>query len=339
MFRPATVAGVLSERRGLQKVSLEMDGGSEGLGYVLTDLVGEVASGDRVICNTTAVELSLGTGGWHFVHWNLSRESLERPGPEHIMKLRYTSLQSDVGTSELDFPEAADAGLDGVPVVACSVHSQVPLVALAFAATAPGRRLAYVMTDGAALPIAMSDIVAELTRRDLICGTVTSGHAFGGDLEAVSLPSALGLARHVLSADAVVVGMGPGVVGTGTEMGTTAVEVASILDLSAKRGGRPILCLRASDGDPRPRHAGRSHHMDAVLGLTHTNPLVAAMGDLTAGLAGVEEVTVAGISDVGALLEEAGMRVTTMGRDHSQDPLFFRSAAAAGVLAAELLSQ
>jgi hypothetical protein len=185
----------------------------------------------------------------------------------------------------------------------------------------------------------MSDLVDELTGRDLLCGTVTCGHAFGGDLEAVSVPSALGLARHVLEADAIVVGMGPGVVGTGTDMGTTAVEVASILDLGARRGGKPVLCLRASDGDPRSRHAGRSHHMDAVGKLLHTTPFVAEMGELTSGLEQVAEMPTSQSVDVADLLDRAALRITTMGRGHQEDPLFFRAAGAAGVLAAELLPQ
>ena len=236
-----------------------MPDGSDARAYSLTDLTGHCAVGDRVVVNTTAVELGLGTGGWHVMHWNLGRSELELRGPGHVMKLRYTSLQADAGTDELTHPEVDDP-LGGVPVVACSVHSQVALVALAFADAAPGRRLVYVMTDGAALPIALSDLVTELRSRDLLSGTVTAGHAFGGDLEAVTVPSALGLAVHVLRADAVVVGMGPGVVGTGTALGTTAIEVAPVLDAVAHLGGEPVLCVRASDGDARPRHRGISHH-------------------------------------------------------------------------------
>ena len=56
--------------------------------------------GDRVVLNTTAVDLGLGTGGWHVVHWNTAREVFEDPGPGHIMKLRYTSLQVDAGSTE-----------------------------------------------------------------------------------------------------------------------------------------------------------------------------------------------------------------------------------------------
>ena len=70
------------------------------------------------------------------------------------------------------------------------------------------------MTDGAALPIVISDLVDAMTRVGLIDTTITAGHAFGGDLEAVSVPSALALARHVTHADVAIVAMGPGVVGT-----------------------------------------------------------------------------------------------------------------------------
>ena len=57
-----------------------------------------------MVLNTTAVDLGLGTGGWHVVHWNLAREELDEPGPGHIMKLRYTSLQVDAGAAEEHAP-------------------------------------------------------------------------------------------------------------------------------------------------------------------------------------------------------------------------------------------
>ena len=122
-FVTATVSEVLVERPGLQRVSTDA-----GRAYVLTDLVGPVAAGDRVVLNTTAVELSLGTGGWHVVHWNLARDAWSQPGAGHIMKLRYTSLQADTGAAEelhADLP----ADLDGLPVVAATLHSQVGVVA------------------------------------------------------------------------------------------------------------------------------------------------------------------------------------------------------------------
>ncbi len=177
--------------------------------------------------NTTAVELGLGTGGWHVVHWNLSHDEVLQPGPDHVMKLRYTSLQTDAGTDELAFADLPER-IDGVPVVACTVHSQVAVVAAAIKAIRPTCNLAYVMTDGGALP----DRAQRPRRRACAIGasldtTVTAGDAFGGDLEAVTPASGLLLARHAAATDVIVAGMGPGVVGTGTTYGTTAIEVGA----------------------------------------------------------------------------------------------------------------
>lgn len=339
-FRTATVTEVLSARSGLQRVAVLMGDGSAARAYALTDLVGDCSVDDEVVLNTTAVELGLGTGGWHVVHWNLARRELRAPGPDHVMKLRYTSLQTDVGTSELRHPEC-DRPITGVPVVACTVHSQVPLVALGVAQRRPGTRVAYVMTDGAALPLALSDVVDRLCTDGVLTGTVTAGHAFGGDLEAVTVASALGLAVHTLGADVVVVGMGPGVVGTGTALGTTATEAAAVLDTADALGGRAVLCVRASDGDGRDRHLGVSHHTETVARLARTSPRVAAApAELVyqlRGLDGVRPCPVADVPDASVLLERAGLRVTTMGRDVTSDPLFFAAATAAGVLAADLV--
>ena len=97
---PATVTAILAERPGLQRVDTD-----RGRAYVLTQLTGPVAVGDGVVLNTTAVDLGLGTGGWHVVHWNLARDEFDEPGPGHIMKLRYTSLQVDTGAAEEHDPD------------------------------------------------------------------------------------------------------------------------------------------------------------------------------------------------------------------------------------------
>ena len=81
------------------------------------------------------------------------------------------------------------------------------------------------MTDGAALPLALSDMVDALVRAGLVDVTLTAGHAFGGDLEAVTVPSALALARHAAMADVVIVAMGPGVVGTVARSSTRSTSV------------------------------------------------------------------------------------------------------------------
>jgi hypothetical protein len=202
-------------------------------------------------------------------------------------------------------------------VVVCDLHSQLAPVAAAFADAAPPgrRRLSYLMTDSAALPLALSDAVAELRARDLLVEAISCGQAFGGDREAVNVPSALLLA----DGDAVVVAPGPGVVGTGTRLGFTGVEVAAVVDVVATLGGRPIVAVRYSGADPRPRHRGRSHHTDTVLGLASHNAAAPIPPDGWAG----------------PVLD---LDVATMGRTQAEDPDFFRYAAWAGAVAAQLLS-
>jgi hypothetical protein len=329
-FRTAEVTELLEERPGLQRVDTDL-----GRAYALTQLTGPVAVGDRVVLNTTAVDLGLGTGGWHIVHWNTAADVFDEPGPGHIMKLRYTSLQVDAGSTEEHHPTSA-TDLQGMPVVVGSLHSQVPGVAAAIRATVPGARLTYVMTDGAALPIVISDLVEAMTHVGLIDTTITAGHAFGGDLEAVSVPSALALARHVAHADIAIVAMGPGVVGTHSPLGTTALEVSAVLDAAAALGGRPVAVLRMSEADARERHRGVSHHTRTALDLVRSSVLVAAPEEGAFEHPRHDVRVVAG-PDVPALLDGLGLHVTTMGRGPAEDPLFFRATAAAGALAASLL--
>src|SRR5216117_3106189 len=201
-YRTGEVVKLLEARRGLQRVEVDLGAGPERA-YALSQLTGPVALGDRVVVNTTAVELGLGTGGWHVVHWNLERDAWQHAGPGHVMKLRYTSIQTDTGSvEELDAGALAEADdLEGMPVVACGLHSQVPCVAAAVKHAVPEARIAYVMTDGAALPMALSDLVASMKDSGLIELTVTAGQAFGGEYEAVNVPSALVAARQVARAD------------------------------------------------------------------------------------------------------------------------------------------
>jgi hypothetical protein len=187
------------------------------------------------------------------------------------------------------------------------------------------------MTDGAALPLALSDLVHALRDRGVLDVTVTAGHAFGGDLEAVAVPSALALAHHVAGADLVVAGMGPGVVGTASALGTTAVEVAAVLDAAAALGGRVALCARASSADPRPRHRGVSHHVRTILGLAAVRPAVPLPADLAGEVVGA---TVVQGPDPATVLAAFDLAVTTMGRGPAEDPAFFAAAASAGAWAA-----
>lgn len=333
-FRTGTVTKLLSERAGLQRV--EVDGEPA---YVLTALIGTVAVNDRVVINTTAVDLGLGTGGWHVVHWNMSAgESVTAPSGGHVMKLRYTSLQADTGVAE-EHEEIAD-DISGTPVVALALHSQLGPAAAAVKATAPDARVVYVMTDAGALPLALSDLVAELCGAALLDATVTAGHAFGGSLEAVNVRSALAVARHRLDADVILVGMGPGSVGTGTTTGFSGLDVGATIDAVNDAGGRAVAALRVSDADRRPRHQGVSDHSRTVLRTAvHTPvavPVPLGSSDVP-DLGGHATIVEVDVPDALGLLAHHGVTPTTMGRGPDTDPRAFSFAAAAGAYAALLL--
>ncbi|MGE0880538.1 MAG: DUF3866 family protein [Acidimicrobiia bacterium] len=333
-FHTRSVVEIIEERDGLQRVRLDDDTRA----YALTNLIGRLEVGDHAIVNTTAVDLGLGTGGWHVVHWNLGAHQFTRPGPGHIMKLRYTSLQLDTGAAEERAP--LPSSLDGLPIAVCSLHSQVPCVAVVLKHLVPTCRLTYLMTDSAALPLALSDVVVDLRACGLVDTTVTAGHSFGGDHEAVNTVSGL-LVAAGHGADAIVVGPGPGVVGTGTPFGHSATDVAPIVDAVESLGGRAFVAIRYSSADSRERHRGVSHHMDSVVRLLRSDaPFVSPNASITAEFAQrfpQRRVLTVPTPDVGPLLSAHGLTVRTMGRDAGTDPGFFATAGAAGAALAHSL--
>jgi hypothetical protein len=184
------------------------------------------------------------------------------------------------------------------------------------------------MTDGAALPMALSDLVVQMRESGLVDETITAGHAFGGDREAVTVAAAL----SATTAEHVIVGMGPGVVGMGHPLATTAVEVAAILDTADYLHSRPIACLRYSDADPRARHRGVSHHSLVALAMTRATVEIGVPVGVDVDIEHHHVTTVEDV-DVPRLLADRGMRVTSMGRGPEDDPAFYAVAGAAGTLA------
>ena len=131
--------------------------------------------------NTQARDLELGSGGFDVLYANLTRGlGLAAEAGAHVMKLPYTPLQAPRGTPRRTGPLAAT--LDGMPVVCCSLHSQVAPVCAALA----GLRVAYVQLPGGALPVALSDTVRALegTRPRRARGR-RRARASAGDVECV----------------------------------------------------------------------------------------------------------------------------------------------------------
>ncbi|MBD0330996.1 MAG: DUF3866 family protein, partial [Thermoleophilia bacterium] len=252
-LRRGTVTAIVERRDGL--VRLEVDG-ARCVAY--PRLTGAVALGDEVLVNVQARELALGSGGFDVLYANLTRGlGLAPPPGAHVVKLPYTPLQHAVRHAEED--AALPDGLDGMPVVCCSLHSQVVPVCAALA----GRRVAYVQVPGGALPASLSDAVRVLSERGLVATVVAAAACFGGDVECVTVASALLWASR--EHDVAVCSIGPGVVGTGSATGHGGLAAADAASAARAFGGRPFVAARVSDADPRERHRGVSHHTRAVV--------------------------------------------------------------------------
>lgn len=319
-LRRGRVTAILERHEGL--VRLEVDG-APCVAY--PGVTGPVEVDDDVLVNVQARELALGSGGFDVLHANLTR-GLELPAADgaHVMKLPYTSLQFATVHGEEREPLAES--LDGMPVVACSLHSQVVPVCAALR----GLTVAYVQLAGGALPVALSDAVRELREQGLVQLTIGAGASFGGEVDCVTAAAALALARG-RGVDVAVCGVGPGIVGTGSALGHGGLAVAESLHAAAALGGRAILALRVSEHDPRDRHRGVSHHSASVLSLL-------AVGAESAWPAGspIDMPAQARTTEVDAADWReacAGLTLGHMGRGPDDDPWFFATAYAAGRLA------
>lgn len=361
-WRSGVVVEVRARWAGAVEYAVELASGGRVRALAYLDLVGELPLGARVLLNTTALERGLGTGGLAIVV--AAPDDLPAPVADvgeldgHLVKARYTPTQTMVlGVDEQDSVHhavLADADdLGGLPVVVADLHSALPAVVAGIRERDPSLRVAYVMTDGGALPVAFSRTVAGLREAGWLAAAVTVGQAFGGDLEAVNVHTGLLAARHVVGADVVVVAQGPGNLGTGTRWGFSGTSAGEAVNAAATLAGRPIASLRISEADPRERHRGVSHHSHTAYGRVALVPadvpvplLPGALGeqvrsearrlcDGSAGRLRLHEVAVDGLE---AVLRSSPVRLSTMGRGYDDDRASFLGAAVAGRFAARLLS-
>ena len=305
-LRRGRVSAILERHDNL--VRLEVDG-APCVAY--PSLTGPVEVGDEVLVNVQARELELGSGGFDVLYANLTR-GLELPAEEgaHVMVLPYTPLQH----ARLQFEEsgAPETDLRGLPVVCCSLHSQLAPVCAALA----GLRVAYVQLAGGALPVSLSDTVRALRERGLVASTAAVAPCFDAEAQCVSVASALGWARA--DHEVAVCAIGPGIVGTGTRFGHGGIAAADAANAALSLGGVPVIAARVSGADERSRHRGLSHHTEAVLALVRGEPVIGEDGD------GWREAC-------------EGLPLSHMGRGPDEDPEFFEAAFAAGVAAKRLV--
>ncbi|GIJ24873.1 hypothetical protein Vqi01_00350 [Micromonospora qiuiae] len=358
-WRAGVVAGLRRRWTGAVELDVDVTEGGTMRALAYPELVGEPEVGDRVLLNAGALLMGLGTGGYALVVALPDRlppdppQALDSRDAGHLVKARYTPLQPILlGVDEEASPHhrvlAAAEDLAGLPVVTADLHSALPAILAGIRADAPHARVAYLLTDGGALPAWFSRTLAGL--RDELVGTISVGQAFGGDLEASTLHSGLLAARHVLRADVAVVAQGPGNLGTGTRWGFSGVAVGEAVNAVATLGGRPVGSLRISAADPRPRHRGVSHHSLTAYGRVALaraelvvpdclDPALAAEVDAAlAPLAGRHAVLRVHTAGLDAALRRSPVPLSTMGRGLDADHAYFLAAAAAGRHAASLLA-
>ncbi len=266
-------------------------------------------------------------------------------GDAHVMKLNYTSLQHpvepvegkgiDLFLSGSEQRKGTDEGAVAVPVAVLPLHGHLAPAAWAAAQTAPGLRVGYVQTGGGALPGSLSRDVAQLRDRDLLAGHVTAAPAYGGEREALSVVGALDAADE-LGWDAVLVGPGPGIIGSDTAYGHGGMAALDSAHAALGLGLPTALSPRLSSADPRERHRGLSHHTKTVLDLLLA-PVDVVLPEgaeaLADDLAGTEHrfhIVPADLEGYAA----SGLPRRTMGRDFEEDRLFFAAPLAAGTFLA-----
>jgi hypothetical protein len=321
-LRRGRITAIVERVEGLSR--LEVDG-EPCVAY--PRLTGPVALGDEVIVNTQARELELGSGGFDVLYANLTRglELLPDSGA-HVMKLPYTPAQN--ARRHVEEGRTLPETLAGLPVVCCSLHSQVAPVC---AGIGQEKRVAYVQLAGGALPVSLSDTLRVLRERGHVGASIAVGACLDGDVECVSAASAL-LWAAAEGFDVVVCAIGPGIVGTGSRFGHGGLAAADAANAAVALRGAPILAVRASEGDPRDRHRGVSHHMRSVLDLCLGEIVVPwpEAYEAPPWLDRRMEIDVSG-------WEEAceGLPLAHMGRGPQEDQLFFAAAFAAGRVAAD----
>ena len=331
------MSGALKLRRGVvaaaEPLMVEVDG-ERRLAWADAVLLGEMREGDEVVVNTVALDLGLGSGGFDVVHVNLTH-GLDGGGREgeHVIKLNYSSLQHPVEPVERAVGESGGARL--VPVLVLPLHGHLAPAAWAAAQAKPELKVGYVQTGGGALPGAFSRDVVALRERELLCGHITAGPAYGGEHEALSVPGALDAAANRLEWDAVIAGPGPGIIGSDTRLGHGGMAALDTAHAALSLEMPTLISPRLSSADPRERHQGVSHHTLTVLGML--------LGKVAIPVPSEEPAAVAQLAVAAGwqhrLSEQpvdlpgyaaSGLPTRTMGRGLEDDPLFFAAALASG---------
>ena len=371
-WRKGIVSTIRSTRPGYTEVEADIDQALPGTtithirAIAYTEAVGTPQLGDTVLLNVSALAKRLGTGGFGLIVALPNALPADPPeGPGHLVKDRYSPLQTmvlGVDDQESQHHEtlARAQSLESMPVLVADLHSALPAIVAGVRAENPGLKIAYVLSDGAALPARFSQAVAGLKNSGWLHGSISTGQSWGADLEAVTIHTGLLAAKHVMDADITIVAQGPGNLGTGTKYGYSGLVTGEHLNAAALLGGTPVGVLRMSNADARGRHFGISHHsLTSLIEIARPGvrvplpdfstlaeadrremePDPAVVAEVTAvqcGTLHMHELIDVDLDGLWEALRSSPVGLSTMGRRLPADAAAFLAAAAAGRMAARI---
>ena len=339
-IKKGTVVKITREIGDITELILDIDHDiKKSINY--NSITGNIKAGDRVLVNTTAGTLGLGTGGYHFIIANLELDRLLLDMNGHGMKLKYTPMQLRVPFIEEELSLTGiyntPLNLKGKIVFMGELHSMLPPLCAYikhYSITQP--KIAYIMTDDGALPLSFSRNIHELINKGLIDTTITSGNSFGGQYECVNLYTSLQTAAHTADCSIIIIIMGPGIVGTNTKYGFSGLEMSMYADLIDRAGGCCLYLPRLGLGDKRERHKGLSHHTLTVLEEMITRPVPIVLPYLNYKQQGFvvnqlndknilkrHRLVIRDGSDIEAAMKQYNINTKSMGRGVNEDPAFF----------------
>ncbi|MCX7832364.1 MAG: DUF3866 family protein [Actinobacteria bacterium] len=261
----ATVSKIVKQNSYYQIVQVKE---TEFPAISFIQFVGSLSKGDKVILNTTATELNLGTGGYDFVIAKIGEGclSFEDEKESHIMKLNYTPLQFSttfIEESE-EYDEALrifeEKGRIDAPVFVLTIHSHILPLLIGLNRSINDARVTLIIDDSACLPAYMSQTLDYCVKNNLVYDVITSGNSFGGKKEATNCLSAMIYASFANKSKVIVVSPGFGIKGSGKKFGSSAIRALESLSYAESLKAPAFLVPRISFAEKRDRHYGISHH-------------------------------------------------------------------------------
>jgi hypothetical protein len=348
-LRTAEVEEIIEETEKYQLLKLK---GRSVQALCYKELTGRVFPSEKVIINTTATDLSLGTGGYDFVV-SILREGeyfIESETESHVMKLNYTPIQFATPHFEEtdDYKQAVEEYRRkrcSSKVFVLTIHSHLIPFFVASDKFSPGKKGVLIVNDSSALPVFTSKTIDFLKRGGFVKKIISAYNSFGGDIETVNIYSALIAAAYAFDADFIVIAPGYGLKGTGSSYGHSAQHFTEAINASLRLSFETYLIPRISLSESRSRHFGISHHTAEVYEMCLRKPSVVIpdlkyldedsrsliRSQLEESFSDAEIIYVDATKAAEALLPYKKL-LRSMGRGFDDDPLFFLTPAAAAFL-------